>query len=376
MNTSSSQLATASSLKQTSIPKLPDRASLRNQSKHAGGGDSEQGVFVQTTPNIWKSARPTAAAPWTRVRLDEPAAGGSPMGTDVTEVWTRVCRDQAQSLCFNELTVQATNLVRKFRLSALVFVRANFTRDTMQHQFREVREWMEWLFFSGADHIFLYDHCQFPEECLKDCLTPYIRDGLVTYIKYNPPESYRDAQSHVYDDWLHKYRDRTQWQLTADMDEYPYLKSDIEPNFLLRLTERYNCSIYFQNQFFLDLPKQKREGEFLMERIVRKDRNFERYPSRSKVLYQPEFVSRLHVHTADMQSVCSQHHVIPIEEGGLQHYWGYRHTKGDPNCNLAQFLQNTVPDETMKEVAMHFKRKHTPKVKFKALDAKCRAYDW
>ena len=113
-----------------------------------------------------------------------------------------------------------------------------------------------------------------------------------------------------------------------------------------------------------------------MERIVRKDRNFERYPSRSKVLYQPEFVSRLNVHTADMQSVCSQHHVIPIEQGGLQHYWGYRHTKGDPNFNLAQFLQNTVPDETMKEVAMHFKRKHTPKVKFKALDAKCRAYDW
>jgi hypothetical protein len=142
---------------------------LRNRIfQHAVRGDSEQGVFVQKTPNIWTSPRPMAAAPWTRVRLDETVAGSSPMGTDVTEVWTRVCRDQALSLCFNELTVQATNLVRKFRLSPLVFVRANFMRDTMQHQFCKVREWMEWLFFSGAEHIFLYDHCQFPEECLKD----------------------------------------------------------------------------------------------------------------------------------------------------------------------------------------------------------------
>ena len=74
------------------------------------------------------------------------------------------------------------------------------------------------------------------------------------------------------------------------------MRGDIEADFLLRLIQQHRCSIYFQNQFFLDLFKPKQKGEFLMERFLRRDKNYERYPSRSKVLYQPEFVRQLNIH--------------------------------------------------------------------------------
>ena len=327
-------------------------------------------------PLFSDTSAPPNIAPRNRTsRLAAPIS--SPMEASpiaLKEVTRRVC--VKPSICFDKLTVTAANLnhSHKFRLSALLFTRANYTRDTMQHQFREVREWMEWMFYGGMDHVFLYDNCQGPGECLRSCLEPYIREGLVTYMTWNPPERYHDAQEHCYNDWPKEFKSRSHWQITADMDEYPYIKSDIEPNFLLRLTEKHRCSIYFQNQFFLDVRKPKLDGEFLMERILRKDRNYERYPSRSKVLYQPEFVTKVNVHSVDMQSGCHERYVIPIEQGGLQHYWGYRNI--NERTNISRFLSNTLPDDSMIAVARHFKSKHVPKVRYHALHPTCRAYEW
>lgn len=297
----------------------------------------------------------------------------TPQGDELKEMKEQVC--PSPLTCFEQVTVTSTNTTRGriFRLTGMMYVRT-WAKNKMNYEFREVREWMEWIFYGGAEHIFIYDNCQTPDECLLTCLAPYIRKGLVTYIQWHPPENHHEAQIHGLTNWLQKYGSTTEWQLTMDIDEYPVMRGDIEADFLLRLIQQHRCSIYFQNQFFLDLFKPKQKGEFLMERFLRRDKNYERYPSRSKVLYQPEFVRQLNIHSADMLPGCGDRHVIPIEKGAIQHFWGFRHV--DNKTNVDRFMINTVADDSMKSVARHFRSKHVPFVHFEALQSSCRSYDW
>mmetsp|Transcript_31672 Transcript_31672/g.49582 ORF Transcript_31672/g.49582 Transcript_31672/m.49582 type:complete len:397 (+) Transcript_31672:159-1349(+) len=265
---------------------------------------------------------------------------------------------------------------RKYALSAIVVLRVNFPEDRLRNSFREVREWMEWLFYSGVDHVYVYDNWQFEEERILHCLKPYIDGGFVTYHdwgKKNHHKSQMPAQEH----WLTHHRNEVEWQLQADYDEYPHIRKDTKEGWLLRLTQRHKCSIYFQNQFWLDTVKNKSEGEFVIERFLRRDRNWERYPSRSKCLYQAEFL----VKTPDPHQVilrdCPKRNIVPIEEGALEHYWGHRNVAGVPNFDFGKFFRNTIgPDYTMRDVASEFKKQHTPRVPYYELPPGCRFYPW
>lgn len=125
---------------------------------------------------------------------------------------------------------------------------------------------------------------------------------------------------------------------------------DTEAGFLLRLTSKSRCAIYFQNQFWLDVEQNKSKGELLIERYIRRDKNFERYPSRSKVMYKTAHVTKLLVHSVEMRG-CSDKYIVPIDEGALEHYWGPRNIIGNPNFNFTRFIKNTIYTRPLQSIA-------------------------
>lgn len=262
-----------------------------------------------------------------------------------------------------------------YNLSAVVLLRV-FTQDKIKHTFREVREWMEWMFYGGVEHIFIYDNWHEKKESIFACLQQYIDRGLVTYHDFNHPgRPYPWVQSNAYAHWLENHRHESLWQMTLDFDEYPHLYDDVEAGFLLRLTSKSHCAIYFQNQFWLDVEQNKSEGQLLMERYLRRDKNFEKYPSRSKVMYKTAHVTKLLVHSVEMRG-CNDNYIVPIEEGALEHYWGPRNIIGNPNFNLERFMKNTIGDLRMRNAASKFKIQHQPNIPHTDLQTSCALGGW
>ena len=262
-----------------------------------------------------------------------------------------------------------------FALSALVLLRI-FAADQMQHTFREVREWMEWLFHAGVEHIFVYDNWHQHDENILDCLQPYIDRGLVTHHNFHhPTRPYAWVQAHAYAHWLQHYRNKSTWQITLDMDEYPHIFNDSASGFLLRLAQKSQCTVYFQNQFWLGLPQNKSDGQLLMERFVRKDRNYERYPYRSKVMYRVEHVTKILVHSVDTHG-CSGHDIVSIAEGALEHFWGSRGIHGNPAFDVNRFMKNTEENFRMLDVGRDFKGSHVPRIWGRDLKVMCRLGGW
>lgn len=259
----------------------------------------------------------------------------------------------------------------RFALSALVLLRI-FAADQMQHTFREVREWMEWLFHAGVEHIFVYDNWHQHDESILACLKPYIDRGLVTHHDFHhPTRPYAWVQAHAYAHWMENYRNKTVWQITLDMDEYPHIFDDNASGFLLRLAHQSQCTVYFQNQFWLGLPQNKSDGQLLMERFLRKDRNYERYPYRSKVMYRVEYVTKILVHSVDTHG-CSGHDIVPIAEGALEHFWGSRGIRGNPAFDVNRFMKNTEENFRMLYVGKDFKKSHVPRIWGRDLQPTCR----
>lgn len=264
----------------------------------------------------------------------------------------------------------------RYRMSAVVLLRV-FSEDKVKHTFREVWEWMEWMFYGGVEHIFVYDNWHQQDESIATCLQPYVSRGLVTYHDFNHPgKTYAWIQASAYAHWLQTHRQETLWQMTLDFDEYPHIHGDTDAGFLQRITEKSACAVYFQNQFWIDVKQNKSNGEWLIERYVRRDKNFERYPSRSKVLYNVAHVTKLLVHSVEMQG-CSDHHIIPIQEGALEHYWGHRHVGGNPEFDLKAFTRNTIgPDTRMRDAARKFKALNQARITHAELPSTCAVSGW
>ncbi len=232
-------------------------------------------------------------------------------------------------------------------LAAVVMLRI-FDGDKMRHTFREVREWMAWMRHAGVEHVYVYDNWLHPDESLAPCFATYIAQNLVTYIAF-PGLPYAQKQRDAYAHWLRTYQTHAEWVFVGDFDEYPHMYADAAPGFLRRLTAQHQCAVYFQNQFWVDVEQNKSAGEWLAERYVRRDRNHERFPHRSKVMVATTHVTEIQVHGAKMRPPCHDtFFVVPIEQGALEHYWGTRMVARGDDPGIEKFYANTIkPDLRM-----------------------------
>ncbi len=96
-----------------------------------------------------------------------------------------------------------------------------------------LREWVEFHRIVGVEHFFLYDNSA--SEASKKILSPYIAEGLVTYIPFAdfPENSMRSSygkdqfhklsmQNLAYGDCVKKYARYCLWLLKIDLDEFAY----------------------------------------------------------------------------------------------------------------------------------------------------------
>jgi len=136
---------------------------------------------------------------------------------------------------------RAASVKRQFLTVVLIF--RSYAKDPAKLTSRELRQWIQYMFYAGVDHIFVY-HCYHPREEegeekteLKELLSPWIRGGYVSYYDWSKTwqRPFLDGQQvPAYQHCIDKFRIQMEWQVAVDIDEYPFSEQDLEPDFLRR----------------------------------------------------------------------------------------------------------------------------------------------
>ena len=199
-----------------------------------------------------------------------------------------------------------------------------YEEDKAKWTVAELKQWLHYLFLAGVEHVFVCDHYFKASEMLQVPLKRYIDLGLVTYIPWGEVRHPMTAQIRCYQHIIDKYKDRCQWQLAIDMDEYPWSPYDNKEGFLIRylrnMTERVgNFLTEISMANYLMIGQGDRERDTVVERINRMT------PRPANILvkpiYRPQRV-RANVH---------HNHIISgrpinanVNELRMLHYWGAR----------------------------------------------------
>ena len=77
-----------------------------------------------------------------------------------------------------------------------------------------IKEWIEFHKLVGVEHFYIYDNNS--TDNTREVLDSYIKDGIVTYIKY----SGRAKQVPAYNDAIKNFKSETKWMGFFDLDEF------------------------------------------------------------------------------------------------------------------------------------------------------------
>ena len=90
-----------------------------------------------------------------------------------------------------------------------------------------IREWVEYYLNLGFDKIILYDNNELDGEDLSSPLSDYIKSGKIDIINAKGKKGY---QVEAYDDCYQKYKEKVDWILFADIDEFLFIENNIKIN--------------------------------------------------------------------------------------------------------------------------------------------------
>lgn len=243
----------------------------------------------------------------------------------------------------------------RYWLSAVMFARI-YPSDKSKLTSRELKQWLVYMRYIGVEHVYFYDTFVTPDEAQKDNLTMFLDESYVTYIDWHEHNPYtrERTQLSAYKHCAENYANESQWQVSIDIDEYPFSTSDTKVRFLSRFVEEISskhpavAEISMQNFLFLGKPQ---DEELFFGRYWR------RTPQRSNVLVKPIFQPskvkpKRGAHHNSLKSGRPMY--APENEMRLNHYWGARlQNWGD---DTPEILGKTMEDRSMKAVVDEFRR--------------------
>ncbi|KAJ7531611.1 hypothetical protein O6H91_14G050900 [Diphasiastrum complanatum] len=229
------------------------------------------------------------------------------------------------------------------------------------------------MLYAGVEHIYSYDTAHTDAESQKESLKTYVQAGLLSYIRFYHTYLWKDGadfhyeQDNSYQHFLVNYGASTSWALEMDVDEYPFMPSDLQPSFvrryLLKLEEvRPTVSqVLLQCMIFAGKPQGDPEQDWVIERYQRRKHQTEgKVPgsSRQKPIFRPSMSSGRVVsfkpHIFSMKQ--GETSVAPADEVRMNHYWGARVTNFGPDT--VEILNVLEVDNSIQPIATRL-RKHS-----------------
>ena len=209
------------------------------------------------------------------------------------------------------------------KIHAVLLVRI-FEDDVAGWTKSDLSQWIDYMKFSGVSHIYLYDNYHTEVEKLEDWCKAYF-PNLVTYHNWNESisENVGGTKVTAYRNAVKHYKAASDWQISIDMNEFPFAPNDRDSNFLARtLLALYN--IYPRAGEFsihgVQFVGKSRYGQnHIMTKYVRRDP----YSSVEDVkpIYRPRKVLFKAIHV-DKMKLSNEIYDIPSEVLRLNRYRG------------------------------------------------------
>jgi hypothetical protein len=171
----------------------------------------------------------------------------------------------------------------------------------------------------------------------------------------NTPFDMVKTQVSAYQHSIDNYKNRCEWHIAVDIDEYPFVIGDTKPGFLKRfiknVTSEYpDCvEISFPNYIFSGYPK---DFAWLIERLQR--RHSYRTNELDKPLYRARNISEAGIHHNHIEGM-GQSIDINGDIARMNHYWGARLQNWKPDTN--ETLYGTIKDSSIIPILKELKRK-------------------
>ena len=237
-------------------------------------------------------------------------------------------------------------------LSAVLLVRI-YATDKARLSTRELVQWLYYLSYAGFEQVYVYDSYVFKNESQKQALDFLIKRGFVTYIDWSHkafPYSVAGTQESAYQHCIDNYGNKSVWQVSIDIDEYPFCPLDVKSNFMQRFIANYAyeqpdvSQITMQNFLFLGKPLDEAEHPLLIDRLRRRTHGVSN--NLVKPIYKTKYIRIAGVHHHDVMYGHSED--ADYRRIRLNHYWGARLQNWGEDT--PETLAKTRPDDSMQEI--------------------------
>ncbi|KAL3866388.1 hypothetical protein ACJMK2_043690 [Sinanodonta woodiana] len=243
----------------------------------------------------------------------------------------------------------------KYYLTEVVRVRL-YKEDNARWTIKEFKQWVHYMFYAGVDHIFVCNHYLDESEKIESYLQKYVEKGLMTVIPWtfrNPRKGQEDYVTRIHDNQMGCYNyflmgngSDTVWQMSIDMDEYPFCMKDQSRGFLKRYLQQYNSKPSRRNvtavamDNFLMLGDGDRTHDMVIDRINRM-MTPNVTDSHCKPVYKTNCTVMVGIHNvkADACPGAFKVRLYPTELRML-HYWGSR-------TNITGLLKEEIKRKTV-----------------------------
>ncbi|XP_067650440.1 uncharacterized protein [Haliotis asinina] len=226
----------------------------------------------------------------------------------------------------------------QFYLTHLLMIRV-YQSDLAKWTYRELKQWMHYMFMIGIEHIYLCEHKHLGDEDMQTRLSQYIHLGLVTYSEVTTKVA-MTAQVECYQKWVLLEGNNSKWMTSVDMDEYPYHLQDKEEGFLKRYLEDVEAKRPDISELLMDNYLMLGQGDRSKNMTIDRIRRCTPKPLNKlvKPLFKPACV-RPQIHSG----VVKKGRRVPANPSQLRmlHYWGARMQKWGPDTE--KILQMTEP---------------------------------
>ncbi len=191
--------------------------------------------------------------------------------------------------------------VTEYCLTVIAMVRI-YPGDPAAWSVCELKQWLHYLYLAGVEHVYLCDHYAADAERLGQRLDHYTSQGVVTYIPWGVSENRSQhsvkARDDCYRHVVGRYGSLSRWQMTLDIDEYPFSAVDSGEGFLTRAVHSHS-GVYGAALSELTLVTRLMHGQgdrrhynLTLARITRLDTagTGKPLPHQLKPLYRPDRV--------------------------------------------------------------------------------------
>lgn len=261
--------------------------------------------------------------------------------------------NDCQRWCHKKNTASST-----YFLSGVLLVRI-YSSDLAKLSTRELLQWLYYLKYAGFEHVYVYDAYVYENESQKNALEFLVKEDFVTYVDWSHnafPYSITGTQESAYQHCLKTWGNKSYWQASIDMDEYPFCPEDTKPNFMQRFIANFSrkqprvSQITMKNFLFLGKPLSDKEHPILIDRLKRRTHR----PANDlvKPIYKTSHIKQSHVHHHDLSHGFS----VDADENKirLNHYWGARLQNWGEDT--PEILSKTMEDNTVEEIVRELQK--------------------